>query len=128
MIVDDLAVILSTASLGVEGTDLFKTRAPEEPNDLTAILPYGGAGPARTHSGTDRRFPRIQILTRAMDPEAAYQQAEAVRAVLRALPQQQIGSVVYEAIIPLGEPQPLLRDTQGRTPVVVNYEVRWHLG
>lgn len=128
MLVDDLKDILVANSLGVFGTDLFVTRAPEEPNTLTAILPYGGQGPARTHSGTDRRFPRVQVLTRSMDPEVAYQKADAVRAVFVAYPQTQIGPRVYEAIIPLGEPQPLLRDTQGRTPVVVNYEVRWHLG
>jgi hypothetical protein len=63
-----------------------------------------------------------------MDPEVAYSMAEAIRTLLRSQPQRQIGSVVYEAFIPLTEPQPLLRDTQGRMPVVVNYEVRWHLG
>jgi hypothetical protein len=128
MIQDDMAAIIHTAGLGTEGTNLFKARAPESPNTLTAILPYGGIGPQRTHSGTERRFPRIQVLTRAMDPEVAYSMAEAIRTLLRSQPQRQIGSVVYEAFIPLTEPQPLLRDTQGRMPVVVNYEVRWHLG
>jgi hypothetical protein len=127
-ILDDLAGLLVTASVGIEGTDLFKSRAPESPNTLIALLPYGGLGPQRTHSGTERRWPRIQAMTRSMDPEEAYALAEAVRAAFVAFRQQQIGPVVYEVIMPLGEPQPLLRDTQGRTPVVINYEVRWHLG
>jgi len=128
MILDDLAGILVAANLGTEGTDLIKGRAPEEPHSLVAIIPYGGPGPLRTHSGTDRRWPRIQIVSRDFDPEQAYQKAEDIRAVFVAFPQQQIGDIVYEAIIPLSEPQPLARDVHGRTVVAINYEVRWHLG
>ena len=128
-VIDDLAVMLSSAipSL-VEGTTLQKTRLHEEPHDQVAIVQYGGIGPYLTHSGTERRWPRFQIISRAEDPEAAWLMAEQVRTVLRAVPQQQIGPIVYEVIRPLGEAHALARDTQGRLPVAQNYEVRWHAG
>lgn len=128
MMLDDLGAILAANSIGALGVNLVLGRAPEEPHDLVAVVPYGGLVAERTHSGTDRRWPRVQVLCRAMDPQAAYAKAEAVRVVFRAVGQFEVGGLVYEAILPISEPMALLVDTHGRTPVTVNYEVRWHYG
>lgn len=128
MVIDDLAILLQTAGLGTEGLDILKARAHETPDKQIAIVQYGGIGPYLTHSGTERRYPRFQVMTRSDDPEEAWIMSEQVRTTFRALQQQQIGPIVYEVIRPLGEAHALARDTQGRLPVVQNYEVRWHLG
>lgn len=128
MWVDDIAGILVAAALGTSGSTLFAARAPESPHNLVALIPYGGRGGEQTHSGTERRYPRLQVLSRHQEADDALAKAEAIRAVLRAYPQTTIGSRVFEAIIPLNEPTALARDTLGRYPYVVNYEVRFHAG
>jgi hypothetical protein len=124
--VDDVASILVTAALGTAGTDLFGARAPETPHNLVALIPYGGRTGEQTHSGTERRYPRLQVMTRNQQADLALAKAEAVRDALRSMPQQEINGTVYEAIIPLNEPMALAEDTLGRYPYVVNYEVRFH--
>lgn len=126
MWIDDVASILQSASVGTFGTDLFAGRAPESPDNLVALIPYGGRQSERTHSGTDRRFPRFQVLARNKKADLALAKAEAVRAALVAVKQKTVGSVNYEVIIPLGEPLALAHDAVGRFPYVVSYEVRWH--
>ena len=128
MLLDDIGAILAANSVGTLGSTLVLGRAPEEPGDLVAVIPYGGMPLERTSSGTDRRAPRIQVMCRFMDPATSYLKTEQVRQIFRAVQQFTSGPYVYEAILPTSEPIPLTRDTHGRTPVVLNYEVRWHYG
>ena len=121
-----MAEVLVDASIGTMGEDIFGGRAPEVPHNLVALIPYGGRAAERTHSGTDRRYPRMQVLTRNQQADLALAKAEAVRDAFRALAQQEINGTVYEVVIPLNEPMALAHDTLGRYPYVVNYEVRFH--
>lgn len=123
---DDVGQLLATGAFGTLGTTLVKGHAPPQPADLTVVMPYGGRVPDRTHNGTERRFPRFQIIARDSNPEEAWNRSFAIRDYLRAFTQQTIGSTVYETIEPVGEPHPVRSDTEGRTVVVCNYEVRFH--
>jgi hypothetical protein len=119
--------ILVAASVGTFGTSIFAGRAPEAPNNLVAIIPYGGLTRELTHNGTERRFPRFQVVSRHQQADVALAKAEQVRAAFAAFRQQQISGVVYEVIIPLSEPIALAHDSVGRFPFATNYEVRWHV-
>src|SRR5690349_22980346 len=110
----DVADILEDASVGTFGTDIFIGRPPQKPHDLVALMPYGGLGAERTHSGTDRRFPRVQVMCRAVKMENAVSKMEAVRTALRAVLQLSVGSTHYEAIVPVNEPGLLTNDPSGR--------------
>jgi hypothetical protein len=123
----DVADILEDASVGTFGTTIFIGRPPQKPHDIVALMPYGGLDPQRTHNGTDRRFPRVQVMCRAVKMENAVASMESVRAALRAVNQLTIGSTHYEAILPVGEPGLLTNDPSGRFPLVMSYEVRFHV-
>lgn len=122
----DVGLILQANGFGTLGSSLVLVQLTAKPNSLVAVVPYGGLAPRRTHNGTERRFPRFQVVVRRQDPEEAWNVAHDIRDVLRAFTQQVIGGTTYEVIEPLGEPHPLDSDTEGRTVVVCNYEGRFH--
>lgn len=125
----DVATALQTAGVGTIPTSIRYGRLPEDPNNLVVVRGYGGRGPDDTHSGSELRYPRVQIVSRHTSPASAWAKAEEVRAALRALIGVTINGSDYAQMVPTGEPYEIPQDTSGRTVVGCNYELwlngRW---
>jgi hypothetical protein len=120
-----VALLIETGGFGTRETTLFVGRLPNDPDNLVAILPYAGRTPDRTHDGNERRYPRMQINVRNDDPGTAWDKAENIRNLLRDFLQSAVDGIEFETIEPLSEPFIMPHDTDRRTVVTCNYEVRW---
>ena len=131
MLLDDLGDVLSSASIGVLGTTLFKGMLPSTPDACVAILgPYGGLPPvwamspgAASGGRPQVERPRVQVLCRDTRYDSAEQKAVAVRFVLDGLGGVTKNGIAYKAIFAVQEPFYLERDANNREIFAANYEV-----
>lgn len=116
--------VLAAAGIGVEGETLFWSTLPDEPAACVAVYETGGEPPDTSKAGIEARNPRLQVLCRAEDYEAAMAKAEAAYAALVAVRGEIVGSgAVYHSIRPLQEPFAIGKDDAGRSLISCNYSV-----
>ena len=130
IVVDDLALLLTSNSIVAAPVSLVKGRLPEGPDSLVAITEYGGLPPVVTHDGGVRRYPRCQVIVRDPSPRVARQIAQDIYSLFLATrgwtdTALVVNGTQYEVIVPLQEPFPLSFDTIGRTSIACNYEARF---
>lgn len=121
---EDVALILQNAGVGTIGNDIRMGRLPQEPARVVVVAPTGGRPAEYTHDGGTRRWPRVQVIVRDVDAQAAEGRAQGIRALLEAL--QAVDHVVngrtYQAIVPLSEVFMMTGDGPGRSLFACNFE------
>lgn len=125
---DDLGAYLAGAGHGALGTDIFLARIPDAP-DLCTILQTYGTGMVERAMGGEFAAPvavrpRVQVLTRALDPVAARARADSAMGLLDRLGPRVLGTTRYYGIEALQRPPFSLGwDKTGRWQYVFNIEV-----
>lgn len=122
----ELAANLQTAGFGTVGTDLFRGQSPTEPVNCVTLYEYAGGGITRTLcsglSGVALEEPRVQIVVRNIDYDAARAEAEEIyQHFLASGTETTISGVQYSAIDPLQPPFLLGRDEAGTVRIATNY-------
>lgn len=122
MIALDLANYIQGLGLGTVGVNLFVGHLPSTPDTAMALTSYGG--PAGD-GGKGYDNPTVQLRSRAMSNQAAYDQAMAIYAALVSLSNTQLGLrrlVNCQGI--QSEPVSLGRDEAGREEYTLNFQLR----
>ena len=125
MVLDDLAAVLQTASLGELDHDIFIGARPDTPDVCTTLSERPSMPPIGTQDSSIRlERPRIQIVCRGLpnDYLAPRQQAEKVYRALSLIRSTILGGASYVACIP-SPPFPIGRDDSARYLICVNAEV-----
>lgn len=117
---------LNSASVGVQGTNMFLAVLPETPDTCIAIYENAGNRPEFTMGAApwaiDR--PLIQVICRAGrgDYPTARDKAEQIRALLGAVTEQTLSGIGVMRIEPQGSVMPMGEDENLRPMVSVNFE------
>lgn len=125
----DLTTLIEAAAIATAGVDLFAMRLPETPAAATVVRSYGGRPREQTHTGSVRRFPRVQVVSRDVNPATAFDTAERIYQLFQSTrgwtdAELLVDGTQYEVIVPLGDLFPLTHDTSGRFLYAANYELR----
>lgn len=117
---------LHSASVGVQGTNLFLAVMPETPDVCIAVYENAGNRPHFTMGSNpwaiDR--PLIQVICRAArgDYPTARNTAESIRELLGSVAEQTISGLPVMRIEPQGSVIPMGEDENQRPMVSVNFE------
>ncbi len=119
MLLTDLAQLVVDNSLGVLGTDLFRSRLPEEPDDCVAILEFEGTTPSfvQNTAEVNRENPRAQIQVRSPQYQTARTKADSIWALLAAVSNDVLGSTRYLRVRALNSPFKFDHDANERTVI-----------
>lgn len=125
MILDEILGHLESDGVGASGSNLFWDFLPDTPDRCVSIFEYAGERPQRTKGGVYRMLPRLQVITRAPDFEAAMTKALEVYTSLARVDGAVLNGTFYDRIDPLQEPftDPSGRDGRGRSRVLCNYRL-----
>lgn len=124
MLLEDVALLLADAGIGVVGESIFLARLPDSPPSATCVREYGGIAPDYLYGGSDpnEEWPRCQIETRDPDYAAARLRIERVARTLGAVRERVVNGTHYHRITPLGSPVPLGEDESQRSRIVASFE------
>lgn len=117
---------LNSASVGVQGTNLFLAVMPETPDVCIAVYENAGNRPHFTMGSApwaiDR--PLIQVICRASrgDYPTARNTAESIRELLGAVTEQTLSGLPVMRIEPQGSVIPMGEDENQRPMVSANFE------
>lgn len=120
---DNLAQYIEDNTNFTQGTDLFKGRMPESPNDLIYLTPTGGNNPNRY---TPLPVKTVQVLSRAQVYNDAYDNAQTIYDLLHRTDDSvtlESGGVDAMAIFALQEPNHIGLDDQQRHIFTVNFQI-----
>ena len=123
---DEIAQYLADNAIGTQATDLFVGSLPATPGDAIAVLESGGLPPegsfgAATASLFER--PRIQIIVRWSDYEAARNKIEAIFKLLEKVSHTSLGTTRYLRIAAVQSPMFIGRDGTDRFLLSCNFQI-----
>jgi hypothetical protein len=130
MLSEDVATYLAAEGLGTLGTTISSEIRPS-PDDLMVVRQYEGApatftkdqgGSATRVNPPKLEYPRLQVLCRSKDTQAAMQRASSVRAKLNGFRGLLSGTLYRIREVGTG-PFAIGRDESSRERVVCNFEV-----
>lgn len=116
---DDIVTVLSAASLGAVGTDIFigaRAAIPAGDGPYLSLIETGGTAPMERHDhvGTPYQQPSMQLVARAKGATVARIRARAAYNALVGIRNQTINGTTYLWIRPVQEPFDLGIDETGR--------------
>lgn len=124
MFLNEIANYIHNQGLGTLRTDLFRTDAPNTPDDVIIVSEYGGMAPIRSHS--DPANPdepvRFQVLVRSKQYQQGRNRIETIYRTLDGITNTVIEGVRYRSIMALQTPFPIGRDENQREQFTVNFE------
>lgn len=122
-LMDDLAELFELAGLGsVSARSLVAGILPDDPDQVIALLSYGGPPPQRNQSQRAIHSPRVQVRVRS----PLYQVCEGLaQRAAGEFPRtnEYIAGTKYLSIDLLGEPAFLRRDEHDRVEFVFNLQI-----
>jgi hypothetical protein len=123
---DDVATFIASACSLTVGTDLFKGKLPDTPDECAAVFEYGGLAPDYTlgQTAASVEYPRIQFVFRG-DPDDYSGPRATAETAYRACAAQRgstLTSTKYQALLPLQPPFLLNRDPKGRVSIAFNVQ------
>lgn len=124
-VLDEVAALLASASLGVVGADLFIGTLPNDPPACCAIYEYGGLEPTGQFgaTGIQHESPAIQVVFRGApnDYNGPRVKAAAAFQALTNVETQSLGGTFYHWIHAIQSPFFLQRDDAQRILIACNY-------
>lgn len=128
MILDDIIYYLSGAAIGLtSGTNLFASVMPDAPDRACGVYEAGGYSPIHAMSGSAGSAlverPRVQVITRAGNYQAARQLAQNVFQSLDGLTNAVINNTNYLLLSAVASPAAMGLDSTGRHRIVINFDV-----
>lgn len=123
-LMDDIAQILEFAGLG-SGTakTIVAGILPDDPDQVIALMPYGGTPPMRTQDQKAIHGPRVQVRCRAATFPVCEALAQQAAAALAPITNAVIGTTLYQSIDLLQDPFFLQRDAHDRVEFAFNLQV-----
>lgn len=121
LITQELAAYLQDNAVAALGVNMFCENMPEEPDECLSLVQYTGRAPEATmnNPGVMYQYPRVQIKSRALSTETAYQLCEQAYLALAQL-------VNFNRLLrawPQSMPYLVGRDSNQRTQYAFNVEV-----
>jgi hypothetical protein len=124
VLIDDIADLLTTGGLT---TTIFKGGMFGEADPTIAIIPTGGQESVHTNQAGSGlaaiERPRVQIVTRSLNPQTAMVKAQAAFKLLDGLRERQINGIRYLWARAVQPPFSLDRDEENRFHVVFNVDI-----
>ena len=124
----DIATIINAESslAPVLGTDLYWSRMPPTPQDVTAVIDLSGeAGMLQLNkSRSDYYVTRVSVQCRAAVYETGYATALAIMKYLHGIHNMVIGDTYYSLIQAIEDPALLHYDHNDRPVFVTNYKIQ----
>lgn len=120
MVIDDVYTYIGEQTSLTAGTDLFKSRQTEEPENQTVVYNTGGFEPDR-YLPTEE--PTFQVLVRNKSYQTGATLAQTIFELLNRVANQQLvdGGIYFYYIFGMQSPAHIGRDERGRHEFSINF-------
>lgn len=123
---DDIAVHI-TANVGTltSGINLFAYKMPDEPQDAVGLYEESGRPPAYVYNTAlpAIEMPDLQIIVRSSTTATGRTLSETLWRLMQAVMNQTINGIYYQAILAVGSPMLLERDSNDKPLFSMNFNV-----
>jgi hypothetical protein len=101
----------------------YKSKMPDAPDDAVCLYEYGGPPPVFAHDGQAWEQPRLQVISRSKNYQAARTVGQTIYDLLNGKANVTIGAGRYLSIAALQSPFALGHDENDRHRIVINFEL-----
>lgn len=122
---DEMAAYLEGHGVGTVGTDLFKGKRPDNPDDIMVIYEYPGNVPEYVQDSFTPKAerPQLQFLARSKDYETARLNAARMWSAVCGITNADLSGTRYRYVRPNGSPGLIGHDSDDRSLVAFNASV-----
>ena len=124
MMLEDMALLLQQANIGVIGTNIFLSNMPASPDACVALYEYAGNARERSFGGDVLESPGLQVRVRNTTYSAARTKIESVIAALDGVNNTTVNNKRYLSVLVQQSPTPMGSDQNGRKEFTVNFIVQ----